>query len=82
MSAPEHSPDDLGFTCRARKSGDVEILHHGRVVTLLRGREAVIFLTRVAGGSGRDAQQWMARVTGNYRRGNEKLAGRHVRNHQ
>ena len=32
--------DDLGFTYKARKNGEVEILHRGRRATTLRGAAA------------------------------------------
>jgi hypothetical protein len=60
---------DLGFRWRRFESGDVEITREGRVVTVLRGDAAVRFVTAVASG---DPQRIMARVTGNYRRGNEQ----------
>jgi hypothetical protein len=56
---------------------DVEITHHGRRATVLRGQRARAFLDDVAVG---DPQQLMARLTGNYRRGNERQARRHPRN--
>lgn len=61
-----------------RKSGDIVISHHGREVTTLRGSAAADFLADGAGDV--DAQQLMARVTGNYKRGNERQARRHPRN--
>lgn len=61
--------DPTGFEYTVRKSGDVVISHHGRQATVLRGRKAEKFLADVAR---RDPQQLMARVTGNYRRGNER----------
>jgi len=70
----------LGFTYRTRKNLDVEILHHGRPAATLRGRAASDFLAEVREGSSDDAQQLMARVTGNYKRGNERLASQHPRN--
>ncbi len=72
--------EDLGFSCRTRKSGDVEIVHHGRVATTLRGSEARDFLAEMQTGSHAEAQQLMARLTGNYKRGNERVAGNHPRN--
>jgi hypothetical protein len=71
---------DLGFTYRSRKNGDVEILRHGRVATTLRGPNAEDFLADVPGAASADAQQLMARLTGNYKRGNERLASQHARN--
>lgn len=72
--------DAQGFTYRRRKSGEIEVLHHGRLAATLRGPDALDFLREVEGGSEDDAQQLMARLTGNYKRGNERLAGQHPRN--
>lgn len=79
MTSSEGSKE-LGFTYRARKNGDVEILRHGRVVSTLRGNDAADFLSEVEAGDAGEAQQVMARVTGNYKRGNERLARQHPRN--
>jgi hypothetical protein len=73
-------PPDLGFTYRSRKNGDVEISHHGRVATTLRGQDAEDFLAKAPDAASADAQQLMARLTGNYKRGNERLASQHGRN--
>lgn len=72
--------NDLGFTWRQRKNGDVELLHRGRLATTLRAAEAADFLGEVQAASDEDAQQLMARVTGNYKHGNERLATQHPRN--
>ncbi|BCY10083.1 hypothetical protein [Actinoplanes sp. L3-i22] len=66
-----------GFTYRVRKNGEVEVLHHGRPASVLRGAAATRFLADVASG---DPQELMARVTGNYRHGNERAAKNHPRN--
>ena len=71
---------DLGFSYRSRKNGDLEILHHGRVASTLRGHDATDFLSEVEACDQVDAQQLMARITGNYKRGNERLASQHLRN--
>jgi hypothetical protein len=71
---------DLGFTYRERKGGVVEVLHHGRVAATLGGTDARDFLDDMASSSAADAQQAMARLTGNYKRGNEGLAAKHPRN--
>lgn len=65
-----------GFEYRVRGK-DVVITHHGRVATTLRGRRAAEFLHALASG---DPQELMARLTGNYRRGNEGQARNHPRN--
>ena len=66
-----------GFDWTERKNGEVVVTHRGRVATILRGRAAADFLDAVGQG---DEQALMARVTGNYRRGNERTAKRHPRN--
>ena len=65
-----------GFDFRMR-GPDVEITHHGARATTLRGSKAAQFLREVEGG---DPQELMARLTGNYRRGNERVARDHPRN--
>jgi hypothetical protein len=47
----------------------VEIRHHGRTAATLRNAAARKFLADVETG---DPQQLMARLTGNYKRGNER----------
>lgn len=71
---------DLGFAYRLRKSGEVEILRGGAIVTTLRGVAAKDFLVEAWSCSPGDAQHLMARVTGNYKRGNERAASAHPRN--
>ena len=53
------------------------ITHHGRRATVLRGRAAADFLEDVEAG---DPQELMARVTGQYKHGNERTAKQHPRN--
>jgi hypothetical protein len=66
-----------GFTYVVRKNGDVVVMHQGITATVLRGRAAERFLSDI---ERKEPQQVMARVTGNYRRGNERTAARHMRN--
>ena len=70
---------DLGFTYRVRKRGEIEIRHRGVVAAILRGRAAADFLAEAESGFAA-AQGAMARLTGNYKRGNERAARRHPRN--
>lgn len=60
------------------RGGEVRVTHHGRHATTLRGRAAADFLDEVDRGG--DPQLLMSRVTGNYRRGNERVARAHPRN--
>jgi hypothetical protein len=66
-----------GFRYSVRKNGDVVIEHHGRPAATVRGATAAAFLAEVDSG---DDQETMARLTGNYRRGNERTAATHPRN--
>ncbi len=61
--------DDLGFSFEERKSGEILISRWGSPVTTLRGQATDRFkrLLRRLG-----PQQAMARITGNYRRRNER----------
>lgn len=70
MAAPH------GFSYQVR-GDEVEIRHHGRPATTLRGQRAQRFLADVEDG---DPQQLMARATGNYKHGNERRARQHPRN--
>ena len=65
-----------GFDFEER-GGAVVVTHHGRRATVLRGARAQEFLEDVERD---DPQELMARVTGNYRRGNERQARQHPRN--
>ncbi|MBI5269366.1 MAG: hypothetical protein HY856_06770 [Burkholderiales bacterium] len=79
MPAPSDD-SDLGFTHRRRKNGDVEVLHHGRLAATLRGADAQDLLQALDADDPGAAQQLMARLTGNYKRGNERTASEHPRN--
>jgi hypothetical protein len=59
-----------GFVWRQRKNGDVVIEYDGIQATILWGHNADRFVSRVAGGQA--DQDSMARITGNYKRGNER----------
>lgn len=65
-----------GFEYIEQRDGTVLITHRGRKATVLRGGRAQEFLDEVD----QDPQQVMARWTGNYKRGNERLARQHPRN--
>ena len=70
---------DLGFTARER-GGEIIIFHNGRKATTLRGMRAAEFKEDLARLSAAELQQLMARLTGNYRHGNERVAKQHPRN--
>jgi hypothetical protein len=63
----------VSFDWQATKDGRIRISWRGRVVTTLAGSRAARFLREVESASGEDeAQLLMARVTGNFKRGNER----------
>jgi hypothetical protein len=82
MSSEDHELEqsDLGFAYRIAKDGQVFVTWNGRQVTNLRGPDAKKFLARIEHANLAEAQQIMARVTGNFKRGNERTAGKHNRN--
>lgn len=73
------SVDDLGFTVR-EESGGIAIIHKGRKATTLRGSKAADFRYDMEHLSPSELQQLMARLTGNYKHGNERVARDHPRN--
>jgi hypothetical protein len=67
-------PDRLAdepFAWRAR-GDEIEISHRGKPATVLREDAAARFTARVSDLDAAAAQQLMARVTGNFKRGNER----------
>jgi hypothetical protein len=71
---------DLGFDYTAVKNGTVLIRHKDKLATTLRGSKAGAFMKKMDLLDFNEQQQWMARVTGNYKHGNERLSKRHVKN--
>jgi hypothetical protein len=80
MSDNDQDDGDLGFTWQRMKNGEVRVLHHGKLASTLRGRDAEEFLAEADGADEAAMQQSMARLTGNYKHGNERLAASHPRN--
>jgi hypothetical protein len=67
---------DLGFSYRTSAQGEVRISRGGREVTVLRNEVASRFLAKAEGATPEALQQLCARVTGNYKRGNERTASK------
>lgn len=65
-----------GFEYEVHSDGSVNITHYGRKAATLRDSRAEEFLEEVPS----DPQGTMARWTGNYKRGNERVAKKHPRN--
>ena len=66
--------EDLGFTFLITKQGLVMVYHHGKLATRLNGKKASQFECQMKTCTFSEQQQLMARVTGNYKHGNEKIA--------
>ncbi len=64
--------DEEVFSFRAAKDGRVFLFWLGKQVKILKGREAQDFLQKIAGLEGKEAQLIMAKITGNFKRGNER----------
>ena len=67
-------PDGFAYEHRGET---VVIYHHGRRATVLRGARSRQFLRDIETD---DPQSLMARLTGNYKRGNERMGKNHPRN--
>jgi hypothetical protein len=66
--------DEEVFKYRSSKDGKVFITWRDRQVKVLKGETARQFISRIAGLDSKAAQLLMARVTGNFKRGNERPA--------
>jgi hypothetical protein len=64
--------DDDPFDWRATLDGQLLVSRGGRVVTTVRGSAAAKLLGRLERVADDEAQQLLARATGNYKRGNER----------
>ena len=70
-------PDPLSgepFSFVSRADGSIVIRYHAAPVTILRGKAADRFTSRVASADASKAQQLMARATGNFKR-NDRQRG-------
>jgi len=65
--------DEEIFTYKTNKDGKVFISYEGKQVTILSGKKAEDFIRKIQNAESKDAQLIMAKVTGNFKRGNEKL---------
>ncbi len=68
---------DLGFSYSVNKNGQVAISRNGKVVIRLNNKKAFTFQKQIANRDITDQQLLMTRVTGNYKRGNERKAKNH-----
>ena len=73
--------NDLGFTFHQIGDGYL-VFHKGRKAATLRGRAAAEFRAAIERLDEGGRQRLMAKVTGNYKRGSERAAKQHPRNHR
>ena len=67
-----HILDENIFTTFTSKEGKVFIYCRGKLVKNLKGQAAQRFLDKINGLTPHEAQLVMAKVTGNFKRGNER----------
>jgi hypothetical protein len=72
-AASRGSLEDTPFGYRQFKDGRVVISWRGRQAAVLKDRKAAAFLTQVENLDQAGRQLAMAKVTGNFKRGNEKV---------
>jgi hypothetical protein len=80
VASHDDSKKPTGFVWSVKRSGDIEVFHHGILATVLRGDTAVKTLASLTGATEETQQGILARVTGNYKHGNERQARNHPRN--
>ncbi len=64
--------DEEVFSYRVNPENKVFIAWHGKQVTVLKGKDAQKFLSRLQGLDAKAAQLVMAKITGNFKHGNER----------
>jgi hypothetical protein len=67
----KHRFDEEVFSYRAMKDGRVFLFWHRKRVKILKGQAAQKFLQDVANEDVKETQLVIAKVTGNFKRGNE-----------
>lgn len=71
--------EEKPFSYRKYKNGNISIFWNEKEVTILKNKKAEAFLSQISGTSEFDEQMAMAKITGNFKRGNEregKIKGR------
>ncbi|MBA2286473.1 MAG: hypothetical protein H0W02_13415 [Ktedonobacteraceae bacterium] len=67
-----HKLDEEVFSYRATKDGKVFLYWHQKQIKILKGLAAQAFLEEVSDADPKEAQLIMARITGNFKHGNER----------
>ena len=74
MSANEEKNplEDSPFEYRQYKNGNVSVFYNSKEVMTFKGKAAQKFTARIESASEQRAQLIMAKITGNFKRGNER----------
>ena len=67
-----HKLDKEVFSYRATKDGKVFLFWRGKQIEVLKGYTAQEFLEDTTDADAKDAQMVMAKITGNFKHGNER----------
>ena len=67
-----HRFDEQVFSYRVSKDKKVFICWYKKEIMILKGKESEKFLSKIANTDELEAQLIMAKITGNFNRGNEK----------
>ena len=68
------------FAYAIRKDGTVAVSYRGRQIVIVGGKDAARLLARLQGASAEAVQLALAKITGNFKHGNERQAASHQRN--
>lgn len=61
------------FSYKISKDNKVFIFWHGKQVMILKGKESEKFIAKIERADKSEAQLIMAKITGNFKHGNEKM---------
>lgn len=74
------SLESAPFAYTVRKDGTVAVSYQGRQVVVVGGKDAERLKARLEGASSEAVQLALAKITGNFKHGNERAAASHQRN--
>jgi hypothetical protein len=73
-NAEKNPLEDLPFSYRQYKNGGVSVFYKDYEVTVLNGKSAEKFNSRIENADEMEKQLIMAKITGNFKHGNEREA--------
>lgn len=65
--------DEKPFEYKVYKNMSIQIYWQGKAVMLLKDSKALDLIAKLEKAEGKEAQLILAKITGNFKRGNEKL---------